>query len=157
MIFLDEPTGGVDPAARRQFWDLIDLLVGEGRTVFVTTHYMDEAERCHRIALMHQGRLLALDTLPVLRRVFPESAVVEIRCPEPARALAAVRRFGGVQEAALFGERLHAVLEAPGRAEDLKRALEREGFSPVAMAAIPPSLEDVFIHVVTADDAARGR
>ena len=157
VIFLDEPTGGVDPAARRQFWDLIDLLVGEGRTVFVTTHYMDEAERCHRIALMHQGRLLALDTLPVLRRVFPESAVVEIRCPEPARALAAVRRFGGVQEAALFGERLHAVLEAPGRAEDLKRALEREGFSPVAMAAIPPSLEDVFIHVVTADDAARGR
>ncbi|MFH1176747.1 MAG: ABC transporter ATP-binding protein, partial [Acidobacteriota bacterium] len=80
VVFLDEPTGGVDPEARRRFWDLIDELSAAGRTIFVTTHYMDEAERCHRVALMHAGRLLALDTVKALKAVFPTGSVVEVSC-----------------------------------------------------------------------------
>ncbi len=87
VVFLDEPTGGVDPEARRRFWDLIDDLSAEGVTVFVTTHYMDEAERCHRVALMHAGKLLALDTIPVLKRVFAPGSVLEIECRDAAHAL----------------------------------------------------------------------
>ncbi len=148
VIFLDEPTGGVDPAARRQFWDLIDTIVTENRTVFVTTHYMDEAERCHRIALMHAGRLLAFDTLPNLQKVFPRDTVVEIRCPRAPQALASVRDFPGVLEAALFGERIHAALQSPDYRKALGRELQNRGFDPVAMETIPPSLEDIFIHTI---------
>jgi ABC-2 type transport system ATP-binding protein len=154
VVFLDEPTGGVDPAARRQFWDLIDALVAEGRTVFVTTHYMDEAERCHRIALMHAGRLLALDTLPNLRKVFPKDTVIEVRCPDAPRALGLVTAFPGVLEAALFGERIHAAIEAPAASGALVAELGRQGFSPVAVEAIPPSLEDVFLRFIA--DAENG-
>jgi ABC-2 type transport system ATP-binding protein len=153
VIFLDEPTGGVDPAARRQFWDLIDTLVAENRTVFVTTHYMDEAERCHRIALMHAGRLLALDTLPNLQRVFPKDTVIEIRCSEAPKALAAVLDYPGVREGALFGERIHAVLETPDVAPAVAADLGRKGFSPVHVETIPPSLEDIFIHIIATAEA----
>ncbi|MCK6682201.1 MAG: ABC transporter ATP-binding protein [Thermoanaerobaculia bacterium] len=157
VIFLDEPTGGVDPAARRQFWDLIDDLVAENRTVFVTTHYMDEAERCHRIALMHAGRLLALDTLSNLQKVFPKDTVLEIRCPEAPKALALVQGVEGVTEAALFGDRLHAVLTAPALRTAVKSRLEAEGFDPVTLEIIPPSLEDIFIHIIAADEAGRAK
>jgi ABC-2 type transport system ATP-binding protein len=149
VVFLDEPTGGVDPEARRRFWDLIDELAAAGRTVFVTTHYMDEAERCSRVALMHAGRLLSLDTVPRLRNVFREGAVVEVRCPRAAQALAVLEKQDAVAESALFGETLHAVLCEPSAAGALKSALEAAGFAPVEMRAILPSLEDVFIHVIS--------
>ncbi len=148
VVFLDEPTGGVDPEARRRFWDLIDDLSAGGTTVFVTTHYMDEAERCHRVALMHAGRLLALDTVPALKGVFPAGAVVEIACSRAPQALGELESFPGVSEAALFGERLHVVLDDPARREELAGRLDAAGFGPVEARSIAPSLEDAFIHTI---------
>jgi len=145
VLFLDEPTGGVDPEARRRFWDLIDELSAEGITIFVTTHYMDEAERCHRVALMHAGRLLALDRVAELKKIFPPGCVLEVRCPRAARALEKIVGFPGVLEAELFGRSLHLVVEAPELKERLLKRLEEEAFSPLSIRVIPPSLEDVFI------------
>jgi ABC-2 type transport system ATP-binding protein len=148
IVFLDEPTGGVDPEARRRFWDLIDTLVGEGKTVFVTTHSMDEAERCHRVALMHAGRLLALDSVPALKRVFPRGSIVEVTCDRPAQAMAKLERLPGVGEVALFGTSLHVVLSEPSVAPTLDRSLVAAGCENVSVREIPPSLEDVFIRVI---------
>jgi len=148
VVFLDEPTGGVGPEARRRFWDLIDNLVAGGTTVFVTTHYMDEAERCHRVALMHAGRLLALDTVPALKAVFPEDCVLEVTCPRPADALDRLEDAPGVEDVSLFGDRLHVVVVEPRRIDDVKTALTDGGFTPVEASAVTPSLEDVFIQVI---------
>ena len=154
LIFLDEPTGGVDPDARRRFWDLIDNLAAGGTTVFVTTHYMDEAERCHRVALMHAGRLLALDTVPRLKKMFADDSVFEVACAGPARALLVLEGIEGVSDAALFGDRLHAVVDEPGVRHNVERELADAGFDPVTVRSIPPSLEDVFIRVI--HDAENG-
>ncbi len=154
VVFLDEPTGGVDPEARRRFWDLIDNLVAGGTTVFVTTHYMDEAERCHRVALMHAGRLLALDTVPALKAVFPEDCVLEVSCPRAADALEQLEEVPGVEEASLFGDRVHVVIDEPGRIDDVEAALRTGEFTPFEASAVTPSLEDVFIKVIR--DAERG-
>jgi ABC-2 type transport system ATP-binding protein len=148
IVFLDEPTGGVDPEARRRFWDLIDELAAAGKTVFVTTHYMDEAERCHRVALMHAGRLLALDSVPDLKSVFPQGTVVEVTCGRPAQAMARLEELPGVVEVALFGERLHVVLGDPAVGASLARSLDAAGCENATVRAISPSLEDVFIHVI---------
>jgi ABC-2 type transport system ATP-binding protein len=148
VVFLDEPTGGVDPEARRRFWDLIDELSAQGTTVFVTTHSMDEAERCHRVALMHAGRLLALDTLPGLKSRFPAGTVLEIDCPQPAQALARLEELPGVSDAALFGDRLHAVVDDPARSSTIEATLAASGFAPVTTRPIAPSLEDVFIRAI---------
>ena len=155
VVFLDEPTGGVDPEARRRFWDLIDALVNAGRTVFVTTHSMDEAERCHRVALMHAGRLLALDTVPELKRLFPPDTVVEVQCPRPAAALAFLDSQPEVRDASLFGASLHLVLERADCAATVQQGLSDAGFAPVALEPIEPSLEDVFLRVIAAADAGR--
>jgi ABC-2 type transport system ATP-binding protein len=151
VVFLDEPTGGVDPEARRRFWDLIDDLSAEGVTVFVTTHYMDEAERCHRVALMHAGRLLALDSVPRLKEVFAEGSVLEVECGNAAAARDALEGLPGVADVALFGDRLHAVVEEPAVAGRLERQLQR--FRPVTVRPVEPSLEDVFIHVIRQAEA----
>lgn len=148
VVFLDEPTGGVDPEARRRFWDLIDELATGGTTVFVTTHYMDEAERCHRVALMHAGRLLALDSVPRLKTEYASGSLVEVSCPRPARALMVLDAIEGVSDAALFGDRLHAAVDHPDRVHEVERELGRAGFDPVEVRTIPPSLEDVFIRVI---------
>jgi len=156
VVFLDEPTGGVDPAARRRFWDLIDELAAGGTTVFVTTHYMDEAERCHRVALMHAGRLIGLDTIPALKRAFPAGSVVEVSCSRCAQALPVLEALPGVIEAALFGDTLHAVLQRPGDLEDLRAQLVERAFESVEVRAIAPSLEDVFIRAITEAEAGDG-
>ncbi len=148
IVFLDEPTGGVDPEARRRFWDLIDELVFGGKTVFVTTHYMDEAERCHRVALMHAGRLLALDSVPALKEVFPRGTVVEVACGRPANAMAKLERLPGVSEVALFGNALHVVLAEPSAVSTLERSLAGEWCEDAVVREISPSLEDVFIRVI---------
>ena len=148
IVFLDEPTGGVDPEARRRFWDLIDELVAAGKTVFVTTHYMDEAERCHRVALMHAGKLLALDSVPQLKRVFLPGTIVEVSCSRPAQAMAKLERLPGVSEVALFGNGLHVVLSEPAVASTLNESLTVAGCEDVTIRAISPSLEDVFIRVI---------
>jgi len=152
VVFLDEPTGGVDPEARRRFWDLIDGLAAEGTTVFVTTHSMDEAERCHRVALMHAGRLLALDTLPGLKGGFADGTVLEVDCARAAQALARLEELPGVSDAALFGDRLHAVVDDPARGRAIEAALSGAGFAPVAARPIAPSLEDVFIRAIREAD-----
>ena len=156
IVFLDEPTGGVDPEARRRFWDLIDELAAGGTTVFVTTHYMDEAERCHRVALMHAGRLLALDGVPALKSVFPKGSVLEVACARPAQAMAKLERIPGVSEVALFGDHLHVVLGDPAVASTLAQGLAAAGCADATIRGISPSLEDVFIRAIAAAERRAG-
>jgi ABC-2 type transport system ATP-binding protein len=108
-LFLDEPTSGVDPIARRQFWDLIYRLSEQGTTVFVSTHYMEEAEYCHRLALMNRGQLIALDTPRALRRDMREP-ILEIRIDDAPKAVEVVRDAPGVIEAAMYGRALHVTV-----------------------------------------------
>jgi ABC-2 type transport system ATP-binding protein len=143
----------VDPEARRRFWDLIDELAAAGTTVFVTTHYMDEAERCHRVALMHAGRLLALDTVPRLKEMVGGGVVLELECPEPAQALVLLERNRAVHDCALFGERLHLEVADGSVADEIRAQLEAGGFSPLSLRQIPPSLEDVFIRAIREAEA----
>ena len=155
VVFLDEPTGGVDPISRRRFWHLIDAMAGEGVTLVVTTHYLDEAERCDRIALLHQGRLVALGTVAELKGVFAGRAILEVVCPWVLDAQERLEREDFVREVAVFGDRLHVVVDDP--AEGRRRVLEileREGNAPAAAERIVPSLEDVFIHSIETADAA---
>lgn len=157
VVFLDEPTGGVDPEARRTFWDLIDDLSAEGVTIFVTTHYMDEAERCHRVALMHAGKLLALDTIPRLKTVFSPGSVLEVECRDAARALEHLEGLPGVLDVALFGSHIHVVVADPERAQAIGQHLDSKGFAPVTVHTVQPSLEDVFIRSIRNAEERRTR
>jgi ABC-2 type transport system ATP-binding protein len=153
VVFLDEPTGGVDPLSRRRFWTLIDALAGEGVTLIVTTHYLDEAERCDRVALMHAGRLIALGSVPELKQVFAGRTLLEVATPRFLAAQELLERAAFVHEAALFGTRLHVVVDAAGDAARVRAALADAGHAPVAVEPIVPSLEDVFIHSIERADA----
>jgi ABC-2 type transport system ATP-binding protein len=154
LVFLDEPTGGVDPISRRRFWQLIDAMAGEGVTVIVTTHYLDEAEHCARIALMHSGRLVALGSVQDLKEVFAGRAVIEVSAPGFLDAYRRIEAEAWALETSVFGTRLHVVVEdaADGRRRILE-ALERDGNVPAAAERIVPSLEDVFIHYIEREDA----
>jgi ABC-2 type transport system ATP-binding protein len=149
VVFLDEPTSGVDPLSRRRFWRLIDDLSREGVTVFVTTHYLDEAEHCDRLALMHAGRLVALGTVPELKSVLGESAILEIAAPGVAEALEILERESWVRDVSVFGDGLHVVVEdACEGARRVGEILASRGIAPVEIDAVLPSLEDVFLHHV---------
>jgi ABC-2 type transport system ATP-binding protein len=158
IVFLDEPTSGVDPISRRRFWRLIDEMAAEGVTVFVTTHYLDEAEYCHRLALIHAGRLVALGTVSDLKGVFADRAVLEVVAPRPSEALEAIGSAPWALETSVFGTRIHVVVEEADegrrRIEELLRA---QGNPPTAVERILPSLEDVFIHHVEEAEAQRER
>jgi ABC-2 type transport system ATP-binding protein len=157
VLFLDEPTGGVDPLSRRRFWGLIDEMSAEGVTLIVTTHYLDEAERCDRIALMHQGRLVALGTVGDLKEVFAGRAVLEVGCPRFLEAHQRLEAQDWVLEASLFGDRLHVVVADPEEGKRRILALhEEDGNTPATVERIVPSLEDVFIHSIESADAAQG-
>jgi ABC-2 type transport system ATP-binding protein len=158
VVFLDEPTGGVDPLSRRRFWQLIDAMAGEGVTLIVTTHYLDEAERCDRIALMHAGKLVALGTVPELKDVFAGRVLLEVTCPNFLEAQERLEGLPGVLEASVFGTRLHVVVadEREGR-RSIEERLKQDGNLPVTVERIVPSLEDVFIHKIEAEEAARKR
>jgi ABC-2 type transport system ATP-binding protein len=162
ILFLDEPTGGVDPISRRQFWRLIDELSKAGVTVLVTTHYLDEAEYCHRLALIHAGRLAALGTTTELKQVFADRPIVEIRTPQPVRVMRALDEMPEVEESSLFGTSVHAVLRGEGvppagvglgPVDRVAARLEQAGLPVSAMTAVEASLEDVFLDVV--EKAAR--
>jgi ABC-2 type transport system ATP-binding protein len=155
VVFLDEPTGGVDPISRRRFWTLIDQMAGEGITLIVTTHYLDEAERCDRIALMHAGRLVAHGSVAQLKEVFAGRVLLEVACLRPLDAQPLLEGEPGILEASVFGTRLHVVVtdETAGR-QSIERALWR-GFAPVSAERIVPSLEDVFIHCIEAEEGTR--
>jgi ABC-2 type transport system ATP-binding protein len=157
LLFLDEPTSGVDPISRRRFWNLIYALAGEGTTVFVSTHYMEEAEYCNRLALMNRGKLIALDRPARLREALREP-LLELRTSDGARAVEALRGVPGVVEAGLFGRAVHVLVEGTGAARAaVARRLAERGIAVQSLEAIAPSLEDVFIALVRASgDAAEG-
>jgi ABC-2 type transport system ATP-binding protein len=151
ILFLDEPTSGVDPLSRRDFWDLIYTLAAGGTTVFVTTHYMEEAEYCHRLALMNRGRLIALDTPARLREGLREP-LLEVRTSDSPRAVEALAGAPEVSQVGLFGRALHATLREGGdvaaaRAR-IPELLSARGILVEDVEVIQPSLEDVFVALV---------
>ncbi len=145
LLFLDEPTAGVDPVSRRDFWRLLYDLAARGTTIFVTTHYMDEAEQCHRLAFIHHGRLIAIGPPGQIKRERMPGDVIEILCDHPSIAIHTLRN-AGIPEVALYGKRIHAA--GPHLAQQLdhlKTLLQQAGAGPRTLRVIPPSLEDVFI------------
>jgi ABC-2 type transport system ATP-binding protein len=154
ILFLDEPTSGVDPLARRRFWDLINEMAAAGTTVFVSTHYMEEAENCNRLALMNRGRLIALDTPRGLRgRVL--APIFEVQTDDAPRAVEALAGAPGVLETAMFGRNLHVTVEEAVRGADVvRRTLAAAGREVRNLHAIEPSLEDVFVSLVRAEGGA---
>ncbi len=149
IVFLDEPTGGVDPLSRRRFWDLIGDLSHRGITVLVTTHYLDEAEHCHRLAIIHAGRLAALGTASELKGVFSSRPILEVQTSRPVDAMKALDALPAVEKTSLFGTSVHAVLRDGRTAPDaLAAALRSAGIQVQSVAPVSPSLEDVFLDVV---------
>src|SRR5512142_958372 len=156
VVFLDEPTAGVDPISRREFWELIYGMSGEGVTVLVTTHYMDEAELCQRIGFISQGRLVALDSPDRLKLTQMRGQVLEIRTPRPELAMRALKEAQekhsiDIEEAALYGAQIHVVVPSAQEYEAaLGRLLESQRVEVSGIEWIAPTLEDVFISSVTA-------
>jgi ABC-2 type transport system ATP-binding protein len=148
MLFLDEPTSGVDPVSRREFWDLIVGFADEGTTVMVTTHYMDEAEHCNRLALIYGGRIVASGSPAELKRAPNAGTTVEIVSPEAVAMLDALDGLPSVRSAALAGSALHVTLEHAGDVDALRDRLSERGFHVDELAVVTPSLEDVFAAVV---------
>jgi len=149
IVFLDEPTGGVDPVSRRQFWRLIDHLAASGTTVLVTTHYLDEAEHCERIAVMNAGRLAAIGTVAELKAVFASRPIVEIQAADAVQTMRALDAMPEVEKTSLFGTAVHAVLRDGGLSPDaLVRRLRDAGSDVRSVARVEPSLEDVFLDLV---------
>jgi ABC-2 type transport system ATP-binding protein len=154
ILFLDEPTSGVDPLSRRRFWDLINTLTDRGTTVFVSTHYMEEAEYCHRLALMNRGKLIALDT-PVRLRNADTEPLFELKTDDSPRTVKLLQRMDGVHEAAMYGRTVHvAVADADRARRDIPVQLAAEGIALHGMERITPSLEDVFVFQVRAAGGA---
>ncbi|MGD2120119.1 MAG: ABC transporter ATP-binding protein [Gemmatimonadota bacterium] len=154
ILFLDEPTSGVDPAARRQFWDLINHLAQEGTTILVSTHYMEEAEYCNRMVLMNRGRVVAVDAPAGLRSRMTDP-LFEIATSAPPKAVDALKREGGIKEAAMFGRNVHAVVpKESGGPELIRRVLEEGGVPFSSVQAVPPSLEDVFVALIQREGGA---
>jgi ABC-2 type transport system ATP-binding protein len=149
ILFLDEPTGGVDPVSRRQFWEMIYSLAGEGVTVFVTTHYMDEAEHCNTLGMMHQGSLIALGTPDELKDRYLAGEILEIDSERPADAQSVLERLPAVRDVAAYGMLLHAVVADAARdAGEVVTALEEAEIGVRHTERIQPSLEDVFVSLV---------
>ena len=151
IVFLDEPTGGVDPVSRRQFWTLIDQLSESGITVLVTTHYLDEAEHCHRIAIIHAGRLAALGSTTELKQVFAGRTILEVQSQDPVQAMRALDGMDDVEKTSVFGTAVHAVMRtrAGVTPEALGLRLQQVGVQSRRIEPVEPSLEDVFLEVVS--------
>ncbi len=155
LLFLDEPTSGVDPISRRAFWDLIYALTEGGTTVFVSTHYMEEAEYCHRLALMNRGRLIALDTPAALRAGLTDP-VLEVRTDDGLHAVEALAGAPFVRAAGLFGRAVHVTVEdAPDVERAVSARLDAAGARHGAIARIAPTLEHVFIARVQSTGGAK--
>jgi ABC-2 type transport system ATP-binding protein len=152
VLFLDEPTTGVDPVSRREFWQILYDLNRRGMTVLVATPYMDEAERCSRVALIHQGRLLSVDT-PTAIKARMRGAVLEVVASPRRPALAAARALPDVLGGTVFGATLHLEVRDPTVAAGVRAALERQGVVVEAVRPIEPSLEDVFVSLMAREPA----
>jgi len=156
IVFLDEPTSGVDPITRRQFWELIYEAASNGTTVLVTTHYMDEATRCDRVALMHRGRLLDVDTPDAITRAF-ERPLFGVRAKDRYKALLALRKYEQAHSAYPFGDVIHytdkrADVQPERIANDLRAFLTANGFHDASVEPLTPTVEDSFI--ARTEDAA---
>jgi ABC-2 type transport system ATP-binding protein len=156
ILFLDEPTGGVDPISRREFWRLIDLLARRGVTVLVTTHYLDEAERCQRVALMHRGRIAAIGSTAEVKEIFRGRSIVEIRASDPVAAMRLLDEMPDVEKTSLFGTAVHAMLAATAAPQPLAPRLRDAGLEVFTESRVEPSLEDVFLEVVERTEASEG-
>jgi ABC-2 type transport system ATP-binding protein len=151
LLFLDEPTAGIDPVARRQLWDLLFELSGGGITFFVTTHYMDEAERCSHVAYIYYGKLIA-DGTPNSLRELPEinppgTMRIEISTPEVTRALRFARQIPGIRSATIFGQSIHGLVDDHIDLQDLRERLLKQGIAVAEIRPLAPSLEDVFVEL----------
>jgi ABC-2 type transport system ATP-binding protein len=148
IVFLDEPTGGVDPLSRRRFWTLIDDLARQRVAVLVTTHYLDEAEHSDRIAIIQAGRMAALGTVSELKGIFAARPIVEVHTGQPVDAMRVLDAMPEVEKTSIFGVAVHAVLRSGDIAADVLRGrLESAGIDVAAIFAVEPSLEDVFLDV----------
>jgi ABC-2 type transport system ATP-binding protein len=154
IIFLDEPTSGVDPITRRQFWDLIQQMASEGVTIFVTTHYMEEAEYCNRLALIFRGKIVALGTPSELKRDSMTGELLLVECEPLGDAVEALQSAPGVMDAAVFGNALHLVVgDAAAAGPQLRSYLTEGGIAVSRIEQIRPGLEDVFVSLTTAAEA----
>lgn len=155
ILFLDEPTSGVDPIARRSFWELIYQLSTAGHTIFVTTHYMDEAEYCHRLALMHGGRTIALGSPAELKNSLGDGHLLNLESSDLLESLSLILHGDGIQDVAVFGGGLHIRVDDAGSATRWIRAtLERQGVAIHTLEAITPSMEDVFVSLIEQEERA---
>ena len=157
VIFLDEPTSGVDPISRRNFWDLIYQLAAEAVTVFVTTHYMDEAEYCDRLAMIYRGELVAIGTPDELKIRYMNADILNLECPDPFKMLQVVTGISVIKEAALFGRGLHlTVADSQAAMPVIVTALQAQKADYTRLEKIRPSLEDVFVAIIDARDSQTG-
>jgi ABC-2 type transport system ATP-binding protein len=148
VLFLDEPTNGVDPVSRRDFWRILYQLLREKVTIFVSTAYLDEAERCNRLALIDRGRLLAVGTPEEVKRLMRET-ILEVRCERPRQAAALLKERFPAAQVGLFGDRVHVVAAEPERiAMEIQAAFQEHQLSADAIRPIEPTLEDVFVAVM---------
>jgi len=155
IVFLDEPTGGVDPVSRRNFWELINRLSGEGVTVFVTTHYLDEAEYCNDIHLIHAGRIVAGGSPRELKNTYIRNPILEVECDRVVDALEILQKESWVLETSIFGTYLHINVEDEEEGKKrIVQALAANGITVKRMGRIVPSLEDVFINRIRARESA---
>jgi ABC-2 type transport system ATP-binding protein len=156
IIFLDEPTSGVDPISRRQFWDLIYQMAHDGVTVFVTTHYMEEAEYCNRLALIFRGRMVALGTPSELKKNSMKAELLLVECADLGPTVEALQSAPGVLDAAVFGSALHLVVsQAETAIPQVKSFLAERGIAIGRLEKIRPSLEDVFVSLTTDRSSTR--
>jgi ABC-2 type transport system ATP-binding protein len=153
IVFLDEPTSGVDPLSRRKFWELIYAMADQGVTIFVTTHYMDEAEYCDRLGLIYRGELIALGTPETLKTELMQEEVWELACDRPEAAMEELERLPAIKEVALFGRVLHVVaVDGAEAARQARARLAELGLGISSLEKIAPSLEDVFVSLIEARD-----
>jgi drug efflux transport system ATP-binding protein len=153
ILFLDEPTSGVDPIARRTFWDLIYQLSAAGQTIFVSTHYMDEAEYCHRVALMYRGKIIALGTPAELKSSLSSHNLFHLEVSDLLGSMNALEQIPGLSEIAVFGGGLHVTADDAERAvPEMRSALERAGISVPVLEPIQPSMEDVFVAMIEEEE-----
>jgi ABC-2 type transport system ATP-binding protein len=153
ILFLDEPTSGVDPIARRSFWSLIYQLSDAGHTIFVSTHYMDEAEYCHRLALMNRGRIVALGTPGELKRQLQAFKLMYLESSDPLESMRALENVAGIHDVAVFGKGLHITVEDLAEAEKITRqTLGEKGISIQLLEPIQPSMEDVFVALIEEEE-----
>jgi ABC-2 type transport system ATP-binding protein len=154
ILFLDEPTSGVDPVARRNFWELIYQLSQAGHTIFVTTHYMDEAEYCHRVALMYAGRVIALGSPAELKQSFGARHLLMLETNDLLGAMRALQGRQGIVDVAVFGSGLHITVPEAQGSDEVRTALGAAGIRIDSLEPIPPSMEDVFVGLIEEQERA---